>query len=269
MMRALKVVPTLLRVGFAEAIAYRAEMVIWVLATTMPFVMMVLWTTVAEAAPVIGQGGQQWGSDAFIAYFLSVFVVRQLASAWASWEINFEVRGGTLAMRLLRPMHPVLGYAMSNLAYMPQRFLISLPVVAVLLAVYGDFMTRDVALWVTWCVAMFGGWLITFFVNVTIGAVSFFLESSLRIMDVYLAAFFVFSGYMFPLDLFPPWLRAVTEWLPFRYQIALPVEVMTGKLALGDAWLMIGKQYAFAFGLCALGLFIWNRGVKRFQAFGG
>lgn len=269
MMRTLRVIPTLLRVGLAEAVAYRAEMIIWVLATTMPFVMMVLWTTVAEAAPVVGQGGQQWGSASFIAYFLSVFVVRQLVSAWASWEINFEVRGGTLAMRLLRPMHPVLGYAMSNLAYMPQRFLVSLPVVCVLLAMFSDSMTTDAALWATWGVAMLGGWLITFFVNVTVGAVSFFLESSLRIMDVYLAAFFVFSGYMFPLDLFPPWLRAITDWLPFRYQISFPVELMTGKLALADAWVLIGKQYAWALGLAALGLFIWRQGVKRFQAFGG
>ncbi len=269
MIRTLRLIPTLLRVGFVEAVAYRAEMIIWVLATTMPFVMMVLWTTVSESSPVIGQGGQQWGSASFIAYFLSVFVVRQLVSAWASWEINFEVRGGTLAMRLLRPMHPVLGYAMSNLAYMPQRALVTLPVIGVLLAAYGDFISRDVAMWATWGVAMLGGWLITFFVNVAVGAVSFFIESSLKIMDVYLAAFFVFSGYMFPIDLFPPWLRAVSDWLPFRYQISLPVELMTGKLAVGEAWWLIGKQYLWAGGLAALALTLWRAGVKRFQAFGG
>ena len=30
--------PTLLRVGFADAVAYRAEMLVWILATTMPLV---------------------------------------------------------------------------------------------------------------------------------------------------------------------------------------------------------------------------------------
>jgi len=33
----LRAVPTLMKVGFAEAVAYRAEMVVWVLATTMPW----------------------------------------------------------------------------------------------------------------------------------------------------------------------------------------------------------------------------------------
>ena len=83
---ALKALPALLRIGFAEAVAYRAEMLVWVFSTTMPVVMMLLWTTVASVAPVVGQGGKAWGSQDFIAYFLSVFIVRQLISAWASWE---------------------------------------------------------------------------------------------------------------------------------------------------------------------------------------
>ena len=49
---ALRASPTLLRVGFAEAIAYRAEMIVWVLATTMPLVMLALWTSVASDGPV-------------------------------------------------------------------------------------------------------------------------------------------------------------------------------------------------------------------------
>ncbi|NRD47887.1 ABC transporter permease, partial [Corallococcus exiguus] len=44
---ALKALPTMLRIGFSEAVAYRAEMIIWVLATTMPLIMLALWSAVA------------------------------------------------------------------------------------------------------------------------------------------------------------------------------------------------------------------------------
>ncbi|HZU82934.1 MAG TPA: ABC transporter permease, partial [Polyangiaceae bacterium] len=54
---ATRALPTMLRVGFAEAIAYRAEMIVWVLATTMPLVMLALWTSVAQGEPV-GRYGQ-------------------------------------------------------------------------------------------------------------------------------------------------------------------------------------------------------------------
>ncbi len=265
----LRAFPALLRIGFAEAVAYRAEMLVWVFSTTMPIVMMLLWTTVASVAPVVGQGGKPWDSAQFIAYFLSVFIVRQLISAWASWEINFEVRQGTLAMRLLRPLHPVVSYAMANLAYLPLRAAVTLPVVVVLVVLGGDSLARDWRAWLLWGVAMLGAWLITFFVNVAVGSLAFFLESSIKVMDVWLALFFVFSGYLFPLELFPPWLRAATEWLPFRYQLALPVELMTGKLAAGDALELVARQWAWAAALIALSLTLWHRGVARFQAFGG
>lgn len=266
---ALKALPALLRIGFAEAVAYRAEMLVWVFSTTMPVVMMLLWTTVASVAPVVGQGGKAWGSQDFIAYFLSVFIVRQLISAWASWEINFEVRQGTLAMRLLRPLHPIVSYAMSNLAYMPLRAGVTLPVVVILVVMGGGALSGDWRSWALWPFALFGAWLITFFVNVAVGSLAFFLESSIKVMDVWLALFFVFSGYLFPLELFPPWLRATTEWLPFRYQVALPVELMTGKLAPAEALELLARQYAWAGALIALSLTLWRRGVDRFQAFGG
>ena len=48
----LKAYPTLLRVGVAEAVAYRAEMFVWVLATTMPLISLALWNAVAREAPV-------------------------------------------------------------------------------------------------------------------------------------------------------------------------------------------------------------------------
>ncbi len=265
----LRAFPTMLKVGFSEAVAYRAEMLVWVFSTTMPFVMMVLWSSVSEVVPLKGQSGQNWGSEAFVTYFLCVFVTRQMISAWASWEINFEVRRGGLALRLLRPMHPVIGYALSNLAHLPLRAVVTLPVVVTLVVSHGDRLAHDWRLWALLPFALFGAWMVTFFVNVTIGSLSFFFSSSLKVMDVWLASFFVFSGYNIPLDVFPPWMTDVIQWLPFRYQLALPVELMTGAVDLNQAMLLLGKQYLWVLVLVTLSLTLWSQGVKRFQAYGG
>lgn len=265
-----RAMPTLFRVSFAEAVAYRAEMFVWVFSTTMPLIMLMLWTTVTTVSPVTGQGGQTWSAGDFTAYFLAVFIIRQLISAWASWEINFEVRRGNLAMRLLRPMHPVLGYAVSNLAYLPLRALVTLPVVALLIATQGQKLPTDWTIWALWCLAMLGSWVINFFVNVAVGALAFYLESSLKLMEVWLALFFVSAGYLFPLDVVKVgWVRTVIDVLPFRYIIALPAELMTGRLSVDQAWRAIGMQWAWAAGAFLLSLFLWRRGVKRFQSFGG
>ncbi len=268
-MRVLRALPTMMRVAFAEAVEYRAEMLVWVLATTMPFVSLALWSAVAEVSPVQGARGS-WASGRFVAYFLSVFVVRQLLSAWAAWQINFEVRQGALAMRLLRPVHPVMSYLVENLVYLPQRVVITLPVMAVLVfSSAGDFLSRDPAAWALWGLSLVGGFLIAFFANVAIGALALFLESSIKVMDLWLASYFVFSGYLFPLDLFPPWLKAVADWLPFRGMVGLPVDLMTGAVTAADALPQLAQQWAWAAAFLGGTLLLWKRGIARFQAFGG
>ena len=45
-LRGFRAVPALMRIGFAEAVAYRAEFVIWMLSTTLPLVNLALWSAV-------------------------------------------------------------------------------------------------------------------------------------------------------------------------------------------------------------------------------
>src|SRR5215510_5862464 len=71
--RALRALPTLLRIGVAETVAYRAEFLVWILTTTQPLIMMGLWTRVASEAPFNG-----FSAADFVAYFLASLIVRQL-----------------------------------------------------------------------------------------------------------------------------------------------------------------------------------------------
>ncbi len=260
-----RALPTLLRIGFAEAVAYRAEMVVWVLATTMPLVMLALWTAVAQGAPI-----GRYGEHQFLAYFLATFIVRQVTGSWAFWEMNMEVRSGALGMRLLRPIHPLWAYAAESVASLPMRVLVSLPVAFIALFVLGaGDVARDPVVWLLWVVSVIGGWLITLLANFVVGAAAFFMESSVKLMDAWLVFFFVLSGYLIPVDLFPPALRAVVDWLPFRYQIGLPVELMTGATPLGSAWPMLARQWLWVLlGVGATAL-LWRSGTRRFAAYGG
>ena len=259
--------PALLRVGFAEAVAYRAELLVWVLATTMPLIMLALWTAVAHDAPI-----GRYGEAQFIAYFLATFVVRQLTGSWAAWEMNMDVRQGTLAVRLLRPVHPLLVYAVENVAALPMQLIVALPVAVIaLLTVGARELTSDPLLAIACLLSVFGGWLVTLFVNLFVGCLAFFLESSAKVMDLYLAAFFVMSGYLMPLSLFPEPVRRLGDYLPFRYQIGLPVELMTGVYdgQRDVALRLLGQQGIVIVGLAALTSFTWVRGIRRFAAYGG
>lgn len=261
----LRALPTLLRVGVSEAVAYRAEMLVWIIGTTMPFISMALWTAVARYEPV-----GRFGAEDFVRYFLATFAVRQFTGAYAAWLINHEVRQGTLAMRLLRPISPLWSYAADNLGTYPLRLIFVGPLILFSVITQGASAVPQSAVgWGLFLLALVGGWLVTFLANVFIGSLSLYLESSNRLMDVWFAFFLVCSGYMYPMELFSPGVRAVLDWLPFRYQIGLPVELMINSHGLGEALGLLARQWLWVAVLLGLSLFSWQRGLKRFAAYGG
>jgi ABC-2 type transport system permease protein len=255
----------MLRVGFAEAVAYRAEMLVWLLSTTMPLVMLALMTAVAREAP-IGRFGQ---AD-FTAYYLAALVVRLNTGAWVIWEVNFEIRQGTLAFRLLRPIHPLLAYACENVGAMPLRMLISLPVAVAAFAVVGPGrFTHDPLLLALFPITVAGAWLITFLAMAVIGSLAFRLEQSGSLFEVWLGLFGVFSGYLIPLELFPRWLEVAARILPFRYMLAFPVEMVVGLMPRAEALRELGIQWAFIGVLAIAARLAWRSGLRRFAAYGG
>lgn len=263
--RAARAYPTLLRVGFAEAVAYRAEMIVWMLTTTMPLVSLALWSAVAESAPV-GRFTQQ----RFSAYFLATLVVRQLTGSWLVWEMNQEIRSGGLSRRLLKPIHPLVAYSAENLSALPLRAALSAPIALVALWVTpgGALPSGPVDL-TLFALSLLGAWLINFFTMALIGTLAFFIESSTAIFEIWLVAFMLLSGYLVPLELFPPALRAVSHALPFRYTVAFPVEAFIGMMDRGAVLRDLGIQWAYVLGCGGAALLGWRAGLRRFSAYGG
>jgi ABC-2 type transport system permease protein len=264
-LRTARAVPTMLRVGLSEAVAYRAEFLVWLLSTNMPLVMLALWSAVARDAPV-----GRFGQAEFTAYFLAALVVRLLTGAWVIWELNQEIRQGKVAFRLLRPVHPLIAYACENVAAMPLRIALALPIaLGLLFTVGGTHVTRDPLLLALFPVSILGAWLITFLAMSIVGTLAFYIESAGSVFEIWMGLFGVFSGYLVPLDLYPPWVSALARFLPFRYMLAFPVETVIGMHGRGQALRELCVQWLFVLLLAAAARLAWRLGLRRYAAYGG
>ena len=261
----LRALPALLRVGMAEALAYRAEFVIWMLTTTLPLVMLGLWTSVAAEGPF-----RNYSSADFIAYYLAALIVRNLTGSWVVWQINDEIRRGVMSMRLLRPIHPFVAYAATHLSAIPLRGVVALPVTLILLATAGrGAVTHDPAQWLLLVPSLAAAWALTFTMLLAIGCLAFFIDKSMAVMDVYFGVFAVLSGYLIPLDLLPGWAQAVTAWTPFRFMLSAPIEILLGRHSLADAVGLVAVQWAWSALMFAIAMWVWRAGIRRFEAVGG
>jgi ABC-2 type transport system permease protein len=264
---ALRAYPTLLRIGFAEMVAYRAEFFVWILTTNMPLVMMALWTAVAADGPV-----GRFGQKQFVTYFLAALIVRLITSTWMVWELTMDIRQGRLATRLLRPLHPLLAYSAQHLAAVPMRMLMVTPVVVVLLVTsHAQLPLGEPLRLAVFALSLVGAWLLLFFTMALIGSLAMFFDSALGLFELWLGVHFILSGYLQPVELLPapPWALQLVRRLPFFYMLGFPAETLVGLMdrpaylaALGVQWL-----YVAATG-CAAAL-VWRAGMRRFVAYGG
>ena len=263
--RTIRAIPTLLRIGVAETVAYRAEFLVWLLVTTLPLVMLALWSSVASEGPFRG-----FSSDGFVAYYLSCLIVRNITGSWVGWQISEEIRMGTMAMRLLRPLHPYIAFAASHVAAIPFRIIVALPVAVILLLSSGaSSLTTEPVQLALLPASLALGWTINFNLVFLLGTIAFWATKTMALMNVYFALFSLFSGYLLPIPLLPPVIRELAEVLPFRFGFSVPVELMTRHLDGEQLALLVGGQVGWATLTLLFALALWRAGVRRFEAVGG
>ncbi|HUS28019.1 MAG TPA: ABC-2 family transporter protein [Kofleriaceae bacterium] len=265
--RTIRALPTLLRIGVAETVAYRAEFLVWMLTSTMPLINLAFWTAVAR-------DGQFQGYDAprFTAYFLGVLIVRNLTGNWVAWQMSEEIRTGVLSMRLLRPLHPFIAYASSQSAALPFRSLIAVPVAVILLVTAGAAITTDPVQLLLLLPSILLAWLITFGLMFALGCISFWITQTFGIVTFYFGMWTLFSGYMMPMDIMSlkfPLIAQIAKWLPFYSMLGAPVEIMTKQLSTGEMLQIIGVQLGWAIVCIVVALRAWAAGIRKFEAVGG
>jgi len=273
----LRAFPTLLRIGFAEAIAYRAEILVWMLTTTMPLVSMALWSSAAAGQHL---GPERMGGPEFVAYFTLALLVRLLTNSWVLWQISDDIRSGTLGQRLLRPIHPFWAYVADQLAALPLRAALVLPLSLGLIYLFAaSEITHDARLWACFFLSLPGAWAIHFLSMALIGLLAFYIDSAVGLFTAWMGLYTLFSGYLVPLSLLPGWLRQVAVALPFRYMLETPVRMLLGwpmpgggrdtLAGRGEALWALCIEYGYVVILAAAVALLWRAGLRRFAAFGG
>lgn len=245
---------------------YRGSLAIWMLGLVIePVIYLLIWSAVAQA-----QGGEANGYSAgrFAAYFMTTMVVTHFTFTWIMYEYSYRIRSGVLAGMLLHPLHPIHSDVCENVIYKILTLAILVPVQVALFYIFEPEFS-----WELWRIAAFFpalalAALTRFFLEWTLAQCAFWFIETSAINFSYNLVFLFFSGEIAPLSMFPDWMAAVTRYLPFRWCLAFPVEILLGDLPPGA----VGTGYLFQLGWCAVMggglLLVWKAGVRQFGAAG-
>ncbi|WP_019008254.1 ABC transporter permease [Deinococcus aquatilis] len=251
---------------FALMTEYRAEIVIWMLSGTLSLIMMLVWMGQAAAAP----GGQIRGFSAsdFASYFLATWFVGQLLVVWVAWELDFEVRQGTLSPKLLRPLDPMWGHYSGHVAEKIVRFPIMLVLVSLFAWLAGARFSLDWRVYAAVLGLVVLGFTVRFLWEYSLGLLAFWTESSTSFQEVVWLVYAALGGLFAPLAFYPQWVQNIAVWTPFPYMLGLPANLIAGKATLEQAGqgalVLVGWLAVFIL----VRLMVWRVGLKKYGAVG-
>ena len=260
--RAGAALPTMLRVAWAGMVAYRAEMVIWILTATLPLVMLALWNAASADGPI-----GAFGQVDFARYFAINLFVRQLTGSWAVWELNNAIRTGAMSPWLLRPIHPLLFNLCETACALPFRVIVLLPVLGALFWWRPEIaFVPSLSALLCFSLSVALAFALSFAIQCIFGILSFWLDQSMGLFQAWFALWAFLSGYFVPLSLLPAPVIRVARFLPFHASLGAPIELLMGQEP--RPLFALGVQAAWVVVTVALSAILWKRGVKRYGAYG-
>lgn len=262
MRRFFRVAKTLASVYYAFMLEYRAELILWMLAGSLPIILMGVWIQAAES----GQFGGLTPID-FVRYFIAIFLVRQLTVVWVIWEFEEEIVQGKLSPKLLQPLDPVWHHLIAHFCERLARLPFFIGLIILFFSLYPKaFLLPSLGQFLLFCLALLQAFILRFLIQYTLAMFAFWIERAAAIEQVSFFLYIFLSGYIAPLEVFPESVRQVLQWTPFPYVLHFPATLLIGwPEDLGRSFLVTLVWIGIFFGC---NRFLWRRGLRHYSGMG-
>ena len=260
------------RAGVQNLIVYRMNFLGFIIGGLIYcFVMYYLWKSVFMAS-----GGETFMnftmSDMVLYLFLSN-VAGEVTFSTVSNDIAEEIKDGSIAMRLIKPVNMDLSYLATELGGTAMRTVTFAFPVIIGLEIYryitlGTVMFNPINL-LLFLLSIVLAYLVAFRVNLCFGFMAFYVKNlwGMGILKNSIVNFL--SGSLIPLAFMPDGLRTVLEYMPFSSMSYTPVMIYMGKYDTGEIIFRLGIQAVWAIIIYGISKLIWLGAIKKLSVQGG
>ncbi len=258
------------KISFAQEFAYKFNFVMWRVRNVMQLLLIFfLWNTVFTGGSVSFFG---YDKEKILTYVFGILVLRALVLSARAVDVSEEISKGDILNSLLKPMNYFkfwltrdLSSKVLNLIFAAVEFTI----LFWLLRPSFFFQTNPIFLTgfvVSVLLAIFLYFCILFIVNMVPFWAPYMGWGAQFLVTVVIVEFF--SGALFPIDILPQGIQSVLYLTPFPYLIFIPIQIYLGKISFVFALKGILIALMWSLGLAYLMNFLWNKGLRAYEAVG-
>jgi ABC-2 type transport system permease protein len=254
-------ITVILSVYYAHMLTYRAEIFLWVLAGSLPIILMGVWVQAAQS------GEFSLDSVGFARYFFCVFQVRQFTNIWVIWDFEREVIEGRLSFRLLQPLDPAWHHIARHISEKFTRFPLAVLLTLLFFALYPQaFWIPKPENIILGIIAIMIAFTLRFMIQYSFSMFAFWTERATAIQQFWFLFYIFLSGIIAPLDTFPTALANFLFWTPFPYLVYIPASFWMGLPVNIPQFFMVSIGWCFIFWL--LNRWLWRKGLRQYSGMG-
>jgi len=193
-----------------------------------------------------------------------------LIALWSWWDISETIQTGNVVTDLSRPYDYQFAWLAQDYGRAVYQFgMRTVPPTVVGMLAFGFALPTDPLRWLLLfpslllAIAVSFGW--RFCLNLT----SFWIIDHRGVAGIGLLTGFLLSGFVVPLAMWPDGLRTVVALLPFAAMVAIPVDVLLGKLEGADLVAALGVQAFWAIAMLGAGRLMLGAALRKLVIQGG
>lgn len=248
--------------GIQELISYRVNFFLYRIGDIIgTFIAFYLWKSVFDSSNQSIIRGFTL-SDMTL-YIMMSFITNLLTKSDSSFMIGWEIKDGSIIMRLLHPVHFTVSYLFTEIGAKWLVFVsIGLPfllTITVLKLLSGEAFLQVVLISLVYIISLIFSFLINFFFNICFGFSTFVFKNlwGSNLLKNSLVSFL--SGILIPLTFFPKTITELLSFLPFSSLIYTPVMIIIGKYNVIQTIHALLMQLFWLLIMIALSQLIWKR----------
>lgn len=254
--------------GFQTTLEYRSDFFLSLISTIFPIVIQIsLWSAIYKTT---GQGAiYGYSYSQMIMYTILVALVGKFLATGFEWEMNDDIKNGGLSKYIVRPINYIY-YRLS--CFVGGRFalLVFLSIlISFIVMIFPQQRAMTVFRLIYIIISFMLAMLLNFILFFITGTSAFYFTEVAQIFPAISIIITLISGGIFPVDIFGDAYFKFLNFLPFKYTLQFPIDVIIGKLDVQSTFLGIIFQGIWVLVLFFVLKVFFNNGLKKYIAIGG
>jgi ABC-2 type transport system permease protein len=257
----------LFKSNLAASLEYRGALFTWLLVELVSLTSsLFLWSAVFRTRTTVGS----FDFTGILTYYLLIPIIGGFTSIFVSEHLPKKIKNGEISADLLKPYSIAFGTLINQFSIKLTQLTIKLPIyigLGIFFLVLFHIQLQPHALLLAFGICLFS-YILHFSMDLCLSYLAFWVDDVWSFSLLKQVSLMVFGGLSFPLSLLPEFMKPLFWALPFRFIYYFPTAVAQGSLSNQTILMDFSVLIAWTVGFLILGKILWQKGLKKYSAYG-